>query len=70
MSNNISILEELKSQEEELQDKITIYKRLSNENLKINKKIFEEDKIDDNIEELANCKEVLDEIISIENSAN
>lgn len=70
MNNNISNLTEIMSQTEELQDKIIEYKRLLNENFQINRKGFEVDFIDKNIEELAKLKEEFTEMISFERDAN
>lgn len=64
--NNSSIITEIESQLDELQDKIYDYKKLLHENLMINKNGFEEEAISNNIDELMKLKTILREITSID----
>ena len=69
MNNNVNVLLEIKSQLDELIDKIYDYKKVLREKLEINKLGFEENLVNNNIEELQSCKDSLIEIVNIEKSA-
>lgn len=69
MNNNVNVLLEIKSQLDELKDKIYDYKKVSREKLEINKLGFEENLVNNNIEELQSSKDSLIEIVNIEKSA-
>lgn len=69
MNNNVNVLLEIKSQLDELKDKIYDYKKVLREKLEINKLGFEENLVNNNIEELQSCKDSLIEIVNIEKSA-
>lgn len=64
--NNSSILLEIESQLDEIQDKTYDYKKLLHKNLIINKNGFEEEVINNNIDELMKLKTTLREISSID----
>lgn len=69
MNNNVNVLLEIKSQLDELKDKIYDYKKVLREKLEINKLGFEENLVNNNIEELQSCKDSLIEIVNIEKIA-
>jgi hypothetical protein len=69
MNNNVNVLLEIKSQLDELKDKIYDYKKVLREKLEINKLGFEENLVNNNIEELQSGKDSLIEIVNIEKSA-
>ena len=69
MNNNVNVLLEIKYQLDELKDKIYDYKKVLREKLEINKLGFEENLVNNNIEELQSCKDSLIEIVNIEKSA-
>lgn len=69
MNNNVNVLLEIKSQLDELKDKIYDYKKVLREKLEINKLGFEENLVNNNIEELQSSKDSLIEIVNIEKSA-
>ena len=68
MNNNVNVLLEIKSQLDELKDKIYDYKKVLREKLEINKLGFEENLVNNNIEELQSGKDSLIEIVNIEKS--
>lgn len=70
MSNKLVLLEEIKLQNDDIATKINEYKKVLNENLRVNKKGYEEEIVDNSIVSMDIMKENLTEIIRLENNTN
>lgn len=70
MSNKLVLLKEIELQNDDINTKINEYKKVLNENLRVNKKGYEEEFVDNSIVSMDIMKENLTEIIHLENTTN
>ena len=68
MNNNLAYLEEIKLKNKELAERIREYKRQLNENLKIDKEIFDKESINNSVDFMNIMDENVNSVIRIENN--